>query len=166
MKQNTHHADNAKVTIDQIGRLEHGLLTMRETADGSPDVLDMVALIQYQEILRLRSELDAALGFDTEETRDSVMSHEGPEVGKRVTEEGKLRSVDIDTGTFILRQRPNDKPDLFCSIPPVKRDTTLRQAVKYLAGETPVYVEGVQKFDSQGMPSRLIVEGVHESPIR
>ena len=85
MKQNTHHEDNAKVTIDQIGRLEHGLLTMRETAAGSPDVLDMVALIQYQEILRLRSELDAALGFDTEETGDLAMSREGAEVGKRGT---------------------------------------------------------------------------------
>ena len=65
---------NAKVTIDQIGRLEHGLLTMRETAVGSPDVLDMIALIQYQEILRLRPELDAALGFGTEEDCDLAMS--------------------------------------------------------------------------------------------
>ena len=67
MNQNTHRAVNAKVTIDQIRRLELGLLTMRETAVGSPDVLDMIALIQYQEILRLRSELDAALCFDAEE---------------------------------------------------------------------------------------------------
>ena len=74
IEQNTHRAVNAKVTIDQIGRLEHGLLTMRETAVGSPDVLDMIALIQYQEILRLRSELDAVLGFDAEEDCDLVMS--------------------------------------------------------------------------------------------
>ena len=74
IEQNTHRAVNAKGTIDQIGRLERGLLAMRETAVGSPDVLDMIALIQYQEILRLRSELDAALGFDAEEDCDLLMS--------------------------------------------------------------------------------------------
>ncbi len=330
LKQNTHHAGNSKVTIDQIGRLEHGLLTMRETALGSPDVLDMIALIQYQEILRLRSELDANLGFDTEETCDLVMALQGPEVGLgtvpsnviasiltnirtalqsvswylatnqpappgrfdswvyratdfqlggvssgsvqirlnlpgtesvsdkyeresverglrlildtvrwvssdaqvnafqhliedeylaqllllqvermtptrygvvqrvsfsgnlvdaeheytlsyssadkikhalrevsniKVIEEGKFRSVDIDKGTFILRQRPNGKPDLFCVIPSVRRDMILRQVVNYLAGETPVHVEGVQNFDKRGRPSRLIVESIHELPL-
>ena len=59
MRQDT----NFKVTIEQIGRLERALLAMRESSAGPPDTLDTIAAIQYQEIVRLRSELDAALGF-------------------------------------------------------------------------------------------------------
>ena len=51
------------VTIDQIGRLERALLSARESPVGSPDAADAIALIQYQEIARLRAELDAVLGF-------------------------------------------------------------------------------------------------------
>ena len=51
------------VTIEQIGRLERALLSLRQSGDGSPDVLDTIARTQYQEILRLRSELDAAMGL-------------------------------------------------------------------------------------------------------
>ena len=52
-----------KVTIEQIARLERALLSLRQSWNGSPKVLDIVARIQYQEIFRLRSELDAAMGF-------------------------------------------------------------------------------------------------------
>ena len=71
---------NYKVTIDQIGRLERGLLVMRESAAGTPDVLDTIAQIQYQEIARLRAELDAAMGF-AEEVSDLVVALKGPNVG-------------------------------------------------------------------------------------
>ena len=53
-----------RVTIDQIGRLERALLSVRESQVGHPDTIDIIARIQYQEIVRLRAELDAALGFD------------------------------------------------------------------------------------------------------
>ena len=52
-----------RVTIDQIGRLERALLSVRESPVASLDAVDMIARIQYQEIVRLRAELDAALGF-------------------------------------------------------------------------------------------------------
>ena len=52
-----------RVTIDQIGRLERALLSVRESPVGSPVAVDAIALIQYQEIARLRAELDAVLGF-------------------------------------------------------------------------------------------------------
>ena len=52
-----------RVTIDQIGRLERALLSVRESPVASLDAVDMIALIQYQEIARLRAELDAVLGF-------------------------------------------------------------------------------------------------------
>ena len=52
-----------RVTIDQIGRLERALLSVRESQIGYPDAVDIIARIQYQEIVRLRAELDAALGF-------------------------------------------------------------------------------------------------------
>lgn len=52
-----------RVAIDQIGRLERALLSVRESQVGPPDEVDVIARIQYQEIVRLRAELDAALGF-------------------------------------------------------------------------------------------------------
>lgn len=68
-----------RVTIDQIGRLERALLSLRTSANGSPEVLDTIALIQYQELLRLRSELDAML-VSADEVSDLVMSLQGPYV--------------------------------------------------------------------------------------
>ena len=70
-----------RVTIDQIGRLERALLSMRQSAVGSPYTLDVIARIQYQEIARMRAELDSALGFNTQEASDLVMSLQGPHVG-------------------------------------------------------------------------------------
>ena len=327
--QNVHRSASSKLMIDQIGRLEQGLLTLRETAVGSPEVLDMIALIQYQEVLRLRSELDAGLGFDR--ASDLVMSLHGPFIepgiasssivasmlnnirgamqsivtylvtGQRtrsgrfpewvhratdfrfaglaagsvriglnlpephsmfpeeerepvergiqlilntidwlssdahldafqrniqdehlarllltqvrrvaptrnsivqrvefsgrladsnerlflsplsaarirdalhqassgtriVSEEGKLRSVDVDQGIFTLRQRPDGKPDLTCEI----SDEILLQALNYLVRDVLVIVEGAQEFSELGRPTRLIVDdirsasGIHE----
>ena len=58
-----------RVAIEQIGRLEHALLSVRESDSGSPESINAIALIQYREIARLRSELDAAMGFDAKESR-------------------------------------------------------------------------------------------------
>ena len=69
------------VTIEQIGRLERALLAMRNTAQGSPDILDIIALMNYQEIIRLRGELDASLGFDPDHASDLVMSLRGRRLG-------------------------------------------------------------------------------------
>lgn len=66
MREDVRQDTNFKVTIEQIGRLERALLAMRESSTGPPDTLDTIAAIQYQEIVRLRSELDAALGFAKE----------------------------------------------------------------------------------------------------
>ena len=68
------------VTIDQISRLERALMAMRNTAEGSSDILDMIALMNYKEIIRLRQELDASLGFDPIYTNDLVMSLQGERV--------------------------------------------------------------------------------------
>lgn len=66
MREDVRQDTKFKVTIEQIGRLERALLAMRESSAGPPDTLDTIAAIQYQEIVRLRSELDAALGFAEE----------------------------------------------------------------------------------------------------
>lgn len=58
-----------RVTIEQIGRLERALLSVQESDSGSAESIHAIALIQYQEIVRLRSELDEALGFDPKEAR-------------------------------------------------------------------------------------------------
>ena len=318
---------NYKVTIDQIGRLERGLLAMREVAAGTPSALDTIARIQYQEIARLRSELDAAMGF-AEETSDLVVALHGPNVGfgvvpssviattlnnvrgavqtvsaylttgrflskgrfpesvsrladfqfvgaaggsvriklnlpesqtlfpeydlepveqsiqllletvgwissntaidefrlrtndvrlirllltqvrrvipprngivqriefsgrltspensyvlshtsgdrvsdalnevstreTRVTERGKLRSVDVDKGAFELRQRPDDRPNLPCDV----SEGDLLRALDYLIRDVTVVLEGVQEFDTRGVPSRLKVEDIYEAGV-
>ena len=76
MREDVRQDTNFKVTIEQIGRLERALLAMRESSAGPPDTLDTIAAIQYQEIVRLRSELDAALGFaeEAEATSKTPMS--------------------------------------------------------------------------------------------
>ena len=67
-----------KVTIEQIGRLERALLSMRQSAEGLPEVLDVIARMQYREIARLRAELDAALGFDANATMQSIPNNTHP----------------------------------------------------------------------------------------
>ena len=69
-----------KVTAQQIARLERGLLSLRESSKASPEATDAIASIQYQEILQLRAELDAAMGF-AEEPCDLTVSLSGPAVG-------------------------------------------------------------------------------------
>lgn len=322
--QDARQDTNIKVTVEQIGRLERGLLAMRKSAVGSPDTLDTIALIQYQEIAKLRSELDAALGF-AEKVSDLVVTLQGPKVefgvapssviaatlnnvrgavqtvssylttgqwlnkgrfpdnvsrladfqfvgaasgsvriklnlpepmslfpeydhepikrsvqlilrtigwvssyahvdefersiederltrllltqvrrvtpprngvvqrmefsgrlaspknryvlsyssanrirdalsevsakATRVSEEGKLRTVDIDSGVFQLRQRPNGKPDMRCEI----HADIMRQALDFLVGDITVIVEAVQQFDEHGRPSHLQVEDIYE----
>ena len=51
------------VTLEQIARLERSLLSLRESSDASPEVVEAIATVQYREIVRLRAELDAAMGF-------------------------------------------------------------------------------------------------------
>ena len=59
----TRSDSNFRVTTEQIARLERGLLSLRESNHASPKVVEAIAAVQYQEILRLRAELDAAMGF-------------------------------------------------------------------------------------------------------
>lgn len=67
-----------KVTIEQIGRLERALLSMRQSAEGLPEVLDVIARMQYREIARMRAELDAALGFDANATKQLIPNNAHP----------------------------------------------------------------------------------------
>ena len=67
-----------RFTIEQIARLERILLSTRQSAVGSPYTLDVIARIQYQEIAKLRAELDAALGFDANATKQSIPNNTHP----------------------------------------------------------------------------------------
>ena len=78
IEQHAREDTDYKVTIEQIGRLERALLSMRQSAVGLPEVLDVVARIQYQQIARLRAELDAALGFDANAAKQSTPNSAHP----------------------------------------------------------------------------------------
>ncbi len=53
---------NFRVTIEQIARLERSLLSIGKSGRASPKVVEAIKVVQYKEILRLRAELDAAMG--------------------------------------------------------------------------------------------------------
>ena len=323
MDRDNRQDTNVTVTSEQIGRLERALLATRDSSGGTPEVLETIAAIQYQEIVRLRTELDAALGF-AEETCDLMISLGGPNIGvgvapasaiatalnnmhgaiqtilaylttgqlpgrgrlpdrvsrpadfrfvgvakgsvrirlnlpeattlfpeyesepiersvrlileavgwvsslsgvdelerriadqrltrlllsqvrrvapspsgavqrvefsgrlvdaesryilsrssirrireafdtaplvsTRVAEEGKLRSVDVDSGIFQLRQRPDDQPDIRCIIP----REIIGEAISYLVDDAVVIVEGVLSLDERERPTNLNVEEIY-----
>ena len=312
------------VTSEKIGRLERSLLSLRKSASGSPEALEAIATVQYQEILRLRAELDTAMGF-LEQPCDLMVSLRGPTIGLgvgpasviagfltnmraamqtltaylktgellgrgrlpqsvtqssdfqfvgatggsirlklnlpeprtlfpnyeresaerslrlmlqtvewtasskgidelvgkvkderltrlvlsqvqrvapspsgavfrmefsgrlvdparsyvlsrrstarirdafvsvserpvSVTEEGRLRSVDVDSGVFSLRQRPDDQPDLRCIIP----REIMTQAIELLVEDATVTITGKLDYDQKGRPSALRVEEIYE----
>lgn len=99
MRQDTDY----RVTIEQIGRLERALLSMRQSADGLSDALDVIALIQYQEIARLRAELDTSLGFaanaDYRPTPPMIEQNMRQDTDYRVTIEqiGRLERILLST---------------------------------------------------------------------
>ena len=92
----------------------------------------------------------------TARIRDALRSASDTPVS--VTEEGKLRSVDIDSGAFSLRQRPDDQPELRCIIP----RAIMAQAVEFLVEDATVAVTGVLDYDKRGRPSSLNVEEIFE----
>lgn len=80
MRANGTSETNFAVTAEQIARLEQALLSLHESTDGAPEVIETIAAIQYSHILDLRAELDAALGFG-EQTPDLVVSVGGAGIG-------------------------------------------------------------------------------------
>ena len=61
-------------------KLEHGLLSLRHSSKASPEAVDAIAAVQYREIQRLRTELDAAMGFE-EVPSDLEIALTGPGIG-------------------------------------------------------------------------------------
>ena len=74
-----------------------------------------------------------------------------------VTESGRLRRVDLDSGEFQLRSRPEDKPAMSCTIP---RDI-MAQAIGFLVEDAIVTLEGIQRFDGHGRPTNLDVTQIY-----
>ena len=89
------------VTIEQLARLERGLLAMRAEAKGEPQVLHALAMTQFQEIQRLRTEIDELYGFTNEETADLVVSIEGPSIGLGLAPASVLSSTLSNVRTAI-----------------------------------------------------------------
>ena len=80
---------------------------------------------------------------------------------QRATETGKLRTADLDSGAFTLRQRPDDKPPLRCYI---SREV-MTQAIGYMVEDITVEVVGFLNHDRSGRPSSLSVQEVYEADI-
>lgn len=94
-----------RVTIEQIGRLERALLSVRESDSGSDESIHAIALIQYQEVARLRSELDEALGFDAKEARRAPSGFDL--VSVRPIAAGSGGSMPLDAGRRLVEQSRN-----------------------------------------------------------
>ena len=93
-----------RVTIDQIGRLERSLLSVRESSVASPDAVDVIALIQYQEIARLRAELDAVLGFDNGASLPDAALADCDLARIRLPKTASDGSIPISAGARIIRE--------------------------------------------------------------
>ena len=74
----TDRYEKTAATIERISRFERALLSTRYTPDAAPSVLNTTIRINYQEITRLRAELDAALGFDHDLVYDLALTLSGP----------------------------------------------------------------------------------------
>ena len=96
-----------RVTIDQIGRLEHALLSVRESPVASLDAVDVIALIQYQEIARLRAELDAVLGFDNGASLPGAARAHFDLAQIRLPKTESDGSIPISAGARIIRESRN-----------------------------------------------------------
>lgn len=92
---------NFSVTAEQIARLEKALLSLRETTEGHPKVIEAMATLQYDYILELRAELDAALGFGEKEP-DLVVAFGGSGVGLGTAPFGLISST-VAKVNFALR---------------------------------------------------------------
>ena len=77
-----------------------------------------------------------------------------------VTEIGKLRTADLDSGSFQLRQRPDDDPDLRCFIP----RELMAEATTCLVEDVRVALTGQLTFDDKGRPYALHVDEIYELP--
>jgi hypothetical protein len=108
-----------EVVRSQLGRVEAALDSLRR--DVKPKNENMYALMaeSYIDLLQaLRADIDAYLGI--------VTVPENAAADRKYTEvEGVIRSVDLDAQTFVLRERPNNLPDLSCEY-----STQIEEAVK------------------------------------
>ena len=93
-----------RVTIDQIGRLEGALLSVRESTVASPDAVDVIALIQYQEIARLRAELDEVLGFGNGASLPNAARAHFDLAQVRLPKTESDGSIPISAGARIIRE--------------------------------------------------------------
>ena len=93
-----------RVAIDQIGRLERALLSVRESPTASPDAVDVIALIQYQEIARLRAELDAVLGFGNGASPPNAARAHFDLAQIRLPKTASDGSIPISAGARIIRE--------------------------------------------------------------
>ena len=69
-----------RTTIEQTARLENALFAMRRESKGSSAVLDAIAMSQYQEIQRLRKQIDSMCKMPVDPNPDSILSIEGEEI--------------------------------------------------------------------------------------
>ena len=124
-----------RVTIEQIGRLERGLLSVRESDSGSAESVNAIALIQYREIARLRSELDAAMGFDAKEAR-APTGFDLVSV-RPLAAESNNGSMPLDAGRRLVEQSRNMMLAAACATLSPRRAFRFRdhpQARQYVAG--------------------------------
>ncbi len=111
----THAAKDFKFTAQQIATLERGLLSLRQSSNAPQEAIDAIAAVQFQEILRLRTQLDAAMGF-AEEPCDLVVSLHGPGIGlgvgpsRNIT--GFLSSLHVATRTLADYLMAKALPDM------------------------------------------------------
>jgi DNA replicative helicase MCM subunit Mcm2 (Cdc46/Mcm family) len=111
-----------KVVRRQLGRVETALASLRRDVKSTNEKMYEVMAESYIDLLQsLRADIDAYLGV----AKTTSLAADG----KHTEVEGVIRSIDLDAQTFVLRERPDNLPDLPCEY-----STQIEEAVKELLG--------------------------------
>ncbi len=106
------------VVRQQLGRVEAALDSLRRDVKPKNESMYELLAESYIDMLQsLRADIDAYLGIAT--LPENAADRQFTEV------EGVIRSIDLDAQTFVLRERPNNLPDLPCEY-----NTRIEEAVK------------------------------------
>ena len=116
-----------KVVREQLARAEGALESIRrDVLPKNPQMYALMSESYIDTILKLRGEIDNYLGIENiSPNKDLEVSQEPSTDSHFIELSGNIRSVDLDAQTVVLRERPDNEPDLLCEYGP-----ELEEAVK------------------------------------
>ncbi len=146
--------DDLELTRQQLARAEGVLASLRRKIQpANPARFRLWAEPYIHEIRALRRDIDVYLGVEADQESAPAAN------GHTVEECGTIREVDLDRGTFMLRDRADALPDLECEY-----DADLEPLVKSLLDRS-VIVAGIMRTSRKTQRQTLEVESLAPQPV-